>query len=49
MIAHSPGAAATMRERLFEPDIARSKPGSSPRGAGARCAGSLCDRLAFLL
>src|ERR1044072_3835891 len=49
MIAHSPAAAAKLRERLFEPDIARSHPGTSPRGAGARCAGALCDKLAYLL
>ena len=37
MIARSPEVAALMRERLFEPDVARSRPGRSP-SATARAA-----------
>ena len=49
MIARSPEAAALMRERLFEPDIARSKPGRPPSGVGERLAGMVCDRLTYIL
>ena len=34
MIARSAEAAALFEERLFEPDIARSKPGEPPSGYG---------------
>ena len=36
MLARSPEAAAAIEERLFEPDIARSKPGVAPEGVGER-------------
>ena len=38
MIARSPEAAALMRERLFEPDIARSQPGAPADGTRERLA-----------
>ena len=37
-----------MRERLFEPDIARSKPGVPAAGTAERLACALCDRLAYV-
>jgi hypothetical protein len=36
MIARSPEAAALLEERLFEPDIARSKRGDPPSGLHER-------------
>jgi phosphatidylserine/phosphatidylglycerophosphate/cardiolipin synthase-like enzyme len=36
MIARSRDAAALLNERLFEPDIARSKRGKPPSGTGQR-------------
>ena len=49
MIARSPDAAALFEERLFEPDIARSKRGEPPSGAGERIESWLWDKLAYFL
>jgi cardiolipin synthase len=46
IIARSPTAARLMEERLFEPDIARAKPGRPPSGAGQRLESWLWDKLA---
>jgi cardiolipin synthase A/B len=45
MIARSPEAAALFEQRLFEPDIARSKPGVAPSGARERFRGWFWDKL----
>ena len=49
MIARSPELAALFEERLFEPDIARSKRGEPPSGARQRLESWLCDKLTFFL
>jgi cardiolipin synthase len=49
MIARSPAAASLLEARLFEPDIARSKPGEPPQGTRARLGGWLWDRLTYFL
>jgi cardiolipin synthase len=49
MIARSAELAALMQERLFEPDIARSKPGRPPSGMRARLESALWDKLAYYL
>jgi phosphatidylserine/phosphatidylglycerophosphate/cardiolipin synthase-like enzyme len=49
MIARSPDAAALFEERLFEPDIARSKRGERPSGARARFESWLWDKLTYFL
>jgi cardiolipin synthase A/B len=49
MIARSAETAALMRERLFEPDIARSKRGQPPSGTRARLESWLWDKLTYLL
>jgi cardiolipin synthase len=49
MLARSPEAAALMRERLIEPDIARSKPGESPTGTHERFQAWVWEKLAFVL
>ena len=49
MIAHSAEAAELFERRLFEPDIARSRPGEPPSGVGERLEGWLWDRLASFL
>jgi hypothetical protein len=49
MIARSPEAAALFEERLFEPDIARSRRGEPPSGARARAASWLWDKLTYFL
>jgi len=49
MMARDPVAAALLRERLFEPDIARSKPGEPPSGAAARAHSWVCDKLTYYL
>ena len=36
MLARSPETAELIEERLFEPDIARSKPGVPPEGVGEK-------------
>ena len=49
MIARSAHAAALFEERLFEPDIARSRRGEPPSGAGARIESWLWDKLTYFL
>ena len=49
MIARSPQAAELLRERLFEPDIARSKRGDPPSGTRARLESRLSDKLTYYL
>jgi len=49
MMARSPEAAALFEERLFEPDIARSKPGRAPSSTKERFESSLWSKLSFLL
>ena len=49
MIARSAEAAALLKERLFEPDIARSKRGEPPSGTRDRLQSWLCDKLTYYL
>jgi cardiolipin synthase len=49
MIARSHEAAEAMRERLFEPDIARAKRGEPPSGTRQRVESWLCDKLTYFL
>jgi len=49
MIARSAVAAAAFEKRLFEPDIARSKPGQPPSGVGERLDSWLWDKLTYFL
>jgi cardiolipin synthase len=49
MVARSPDAARLLEERLFEPDIARSRRGEPLSGIGDRLEGWLWDRLAYFL
>ena len=49
MIARSGATAALLRERLFEPDITRSKPGRVPTGTRERLECALADKLTFYL
>ncbi len=49
MIARSAALAQAFEERLFEPDIARSKPGKPPAGARGRIGSWIWDRLAYFL
>ena len=49
MIARSPEAAALVRERLFEPDIARSRRGEPPSAPRQRLECWLCDKLTYYL
>ena len=49
MLARSADAARAFEERLFEPDIARSKPGQPPTGARERVESWLWDKLAYFL
>jgi cardiolipin synthase len=49
MIARSPEAAALFEERLFEPDIARSRRGEAPSGTREQFESWLWDKLAFFL
>ena len=49
MIARSPELVALLEERLFEPDIARSKRGQAPAGVRQRLESWLCDKLTFFL
>ena len=49
MIAHSPETAALLEERLFEPDIARSKRGEPPSGRRNQLESWLCDKLTFFV
>ena len=49
MIARSAEAAALLEERLFEPDIARSKRGEPPSGTRERLQSWLWDKLTYYL
>jgi cardiolipin synthase A/B len=49
MIAKSPQAVQLVRERLFEPDIARSKRGNPPSGTRERLISWLSDKLTYYL
>ena len=49
MIARSPDVAALLRERLFDPDIARAKRGEPPSGTRERLESWLCDKLTYYL
>ena len=49
MLARSPEAAALVRERLFEPDIARAERGEPPSGTRERLQSRLWDKLAYYL
>jgi cardiolipin synthase A/B len=49
MIARSAETAALLEERLFAPDIARSKPGEPPSGTRERVRSWLWDKLASFL
>jgi cardiolipin synthase len=49
MIARSAALAALMDERLFAPDIARSRPGEPPATALERLESRVCGRLAYYL
>jgi cardiolipin synthase len=49
MIARSPQAAALLEERLFEPDIARSKRGEPPAAGRDRFEGWLWDKFTYFL
>jgi cardiolipin synthase len=49
MLARSAEAAALFEERLFEPDIARSKRGEPPSGTGERIESWLWDKLTYFL
>jgi cardiolipin synthase len=49
VIAKSPEVASLVRERLFDPDIARSKRGEPPSGMGERLQSWLCDKLTYYL
>jgi cardiolipin synthase len=49
MIARSAAAATRFEERLFEPDIARSKRGEPPSGTRERLESWLWDKLAYFL
>ena len=49
MIARSPDAAALFEERLFEPDIARSKPGVPPSDTRERFQSWFWDKLSSFL
>ncbi len=49
MIAKSPQAAELVRERLFEPDIARSKRGKAPSRTRERLTSWLSDKLTYYL
>ena len=49
MLARSPEAAALVRERLFEADIARAARGEPPAGRRERLQSRLADRLGYYL
>ena len=49
MIARSPEAAALVRERLFDADIARSERGRPPTGTRERLQSWLWDKLTYYL
>jgi cardiolipin synthase len=49
MVARSPETAAVLEQRLFEPDIARSKAGEPPVGTRARLDSWLADKLTYFI
>ena len=49
MIVRSPAAARLFEERLFAPDVSRSKRGEPPSGAGERIGSWVWDKLAYFL
>jgi cardiolipin synthase len=49
MLAHSAEVAGRFEERLFGPDIARSRPGRPPEGTRARIESLVWNRLGFVL
>jgi len=49
MIARSAKTAALFEERLFEPDIARARPGTPPSGLGEGFESWLWDKLTYVL
>jgi cardiolipin synthase len=49
MIARSSEASALLKERLFDPDIARSKRGQPPSGMRQRLESRLCDKVTYFL
>jgi hypothetical protein len=49
MIARSADTAALFEERLFEPDIARSRRGEQPSGVGEGIESWLWDELTYFL
>jgi hypothetical protein len=49
MMARSAAAATLFEERVFGPDIARSRAGTPPKSLGARLNGWLWDKLAYFL
>ena len=49
MMARSPAAARLFEERVFGPDIARSHPGTAPKGLGTRLGNWFWDRLSYFL
>jgi len=49
VLARSAELAAAFEERLFEPDIARSKRGEPPSGTRERLQSWLCDKLTYYL
>jgi cardiolipin synthase len=49
MVARSPETAELLEQRLFEPDIARSKRGEPRSGRRERLESWLCDKLTFFL
>jgi hypothetical protein len=49
MLARSPAAAELFEERLFEPDIARSRRGEPPSGTRERLESWLWDKLTSFL
>jgi cardiolipin synthase len=49
MMARSAPTAKRFEERVFEPDIARSKPGKEPHGLGSRFGDWFWNKLAYFL
>jgi cardiolipin synthase len=49
MMARSPEVAALLKERLFDPDIARSRQGAPPEGIRQRFESWLWEKLSSLL
>ncbi|HET8756421.1 MAG TPA: phosphatidylserine/phosphatidylglycerophosphate/cardiolipin synthase family protein [Solirubrobacteraceae bacterium] len=49
ILARSAELAAQFQQRLFEPDIARCKPGEGPSTPGARAKSRLADKLTYYL